>query len=89
MAYGGEVVSFKQGSCLARHLFFNKPIQTLHMYGVGRFGHKTWGGQTNAYIGSLFDDCSPTSEEPVYKLFRPNHETFTTTIGLWNWIPLL
>ena len=31
------------------------------------------GGQTNPYIGSLFDDCNLASKEPMYMSFPPNH----------------
>ena len=30
------------------------------------------GGQTDPYIGSLLDDHSPASNEPMYRLFRFN-----------------
>ena len=37
------------------------------------FWNMGWGGGwTNPYIGSLLDDCGPTSREVVYMLFRPN-----------------
>ena len=52
-------------------------------------GSALQGGQTNPYIGSLLDDCSPAFKEPVYGLFRtnPNFATFVVEevrqLGRW------
>ena len=47
------------GGCLVRVLAF----------GVSNGGE---GQQTNPYIGSLLDDCSLVSKEPMYGFFCPN-----------------
>ena len=31
-------------------------------------------GQINPYIGSLLDAYNHASKEPMYELFRPNHD---------------